>query len=120
MGVNLHHFQYLFFTSSNCCSVYINAVYILCVIIELLFSIFSENISGKTISMSVLGVCGLFVGGNSPNLQRIPNTELVRIPDALLTPTNKPHIPKTLIDMVFPEIFSEKIENNNSIITPRI
>lgn len=60
------------------------------------------------------------IGGNSPNLQRIPNTELVRIPDALLTPTNKPHTPKTLIDMVFPEIFSEKIENNNSIITPRI
>ena len=62
MGVNLHHFQCLFFISSNCCSVYINAVYILGVIIELLFSIFSENISGKTISMSVLGVCGLFVG----------------------------------------------------------
>ena len=62
MGVNFHHFQCLFFISSNCCSVYINAVYILGVIIELLFSIFSENISGKTISMSVLGVCGLFVG----------------------------------------------------------
>ena len=55
------------------------------------------------------------IGGNSPNLQRIPNTELVRIPDAVLTTTNKPHTPKTLIDMVFPEIFSERIENNSVI-----
>ena len=59
------------------------------------------------------------IGWNRPNLQ-IPNTELVRIPDAILTTTNKPHTPKTLIDMVFPEIFSEWIENNSAIITPRI
>ena len=59
-------------------------------------------------------------GGNCPNLQGITNTELVIIPDALLTTTNKPHTTKTLIDMVFPEIFSERIENNIAIITPII
>ena len=55
---------------------------------------------------------------NSPNSQKIPNSDLVRIPDNLLIPPNTPETPQTLIDIA-PEIFSGTLEKDSAILTPK-
>ena len=51
----------------------------------------------------------LDVGENNINLERILNTNTIRIPDNLLIPTNMPNTPDTLITQIFPKIFSSEI-----------
>ena len=48
----------------------------------------------------------LDVEENNINLERILNTNTIRIPDNLLIPTNMPNTPDTLITQIFPNVFS--------------
>ena len=58
----------------------------------------------------------LDVGENNINLERIINTNTIRIPDNLLIPSYLPNTPDT---QIFPNIFSGDIENNSAILTPK-
>ena len=51
----------------------------------------------------------LDVGENNLNLERIINTNTIRIPDNLLIPSHMPNTPDTLISQIFPNIFSGEI-----------
>ena len=61
----------------------------------------------------------LDAGENNINLERILNTNTIRIPDNLLIPSNMPNTPDTLITQIFPNIFSGEIENDSAILTPK-
>ena len=61
----------------------------------------------------------LDVGENNINLERIINTNTIRIPDNLLIPSHMPNTPDTLISQIFPNIFSGEIENDSAILTPK-
>ena len=61
----------------------------------------------------------LDVGENNVNLERIINTNTIRIPDNLLIPSHMPNTPDTLISQIFPNIFSGEIENDSAILTPK-
>ena len=50
---------------------------------------------------------------------RILNTNTIRVPDNLLIPSNIPSTPDTLITQIFPYMFSEEIENDSAILTPK-
>ena len=60
----------------------------------------------------------LVVGENNNDFERIINTDIMRIPDYLLIDHNLPNIPETLINIIFPTIFSGIIENGSAILTP--
>ena len=62
----------------------------------------------------------LDVRENNINLQRIINTNTIRIPDNLLIPSHMPNTPDTLISQIFPNKFSGQIENDSAILTPKI
>ena len=59
------------------------------------------------------------VGENDINLERILNTNTIRIPDNLLIPSNMPNAPDTLVNQIFPNTFSGEIENDSAILTLR-
>ena len=61
----------------------------------------------------------LDAGENNINLERILNTNTLRIPDNLLKPSHIPNNPDTLITQIFPNIFSGEIENDSAIVTPK-
>ena len=61
----------------------------------------------------------LDVRENNINLERIINTNTIRIPDNLLIPSHMPNTPDTLISQIFPNIFSGEIENDSAILTPK-
>ena len=61
----------------------------------------------------------LDAGENNINLERILNTNTIRIPDNLLKPSHIPNTPDTLITQIFPNIFSGEIENDSAILTPK-
>ena len=53
------------------------------------------------------------------NLERIINTNTIRIPDNPLIPSNMPNTPDTLITQIFTNILSVEIENDSAILTPK-
>ena len=53
------------------------------------------------------------------NLERILNTNTIRIPDNLLIPHNLPNTPDTLITQIFTNIFSGEIKYDIIILTPK-
>ena len=53
------------------------------------------------------------------NLERILNTNTIRIPDNLLIPHNLPNTPDTLLAQIFTNIFSGEIKNDITILTPK-
>ena len=57
----------------------------------------------------------LYVGENNINSERILNTNAIRIPHNLLIPHN---LSDTLIAQNFTNIFSGRIKNNSTILTP--
>lgn len=50
-------------------------------------------------------------------MERLLNTTTIRIPDNLLMPKKSSKTPETLINVVFPNIFSGVIEINSAILT---
>ena len=53
------------------------------------------------------------------NLERILNTNTIRIPDNLLRPHNLPNTPDTLITQIFTNIFSGEIKYDITILTSK-
>ena len=43
----------------------------------------------------------------------------IKIPNDLLIHNDLPNTPKTLINVIFPTMFSETIENDSAILTPK-
>ena len=61
----------------------------------------------------------LDVGENKINLERILNTNTIRIPHNLLIPHNLPNTPDPLIARIFINIFSGRVKNDSTILTPK-
>ena len=61
----------------------------------------------------------LDVGENNPTIERIQNTDIIKIPNDLLIHNDLPNTPETLINVIFPNIFSGTIENDSAILTPK-
>ena len=61
----------------------------------------------------------LDVGENNLTIERIHTTDIIRIPDALLIHYDLPNTPETLINVIFPNIFSGTIENDSAILTAK-
>ena len=59
------------------------------------------------------------VGENNPTLERIQNTDIIKIPNNLLIHKYLANTPKTLINVIFPNIFSGTIQNDSAILTPK-
>ena len=59
------------------------------------------------------------VGENNPLLERIINTNTIRIPNHLLLTPNLPHTAESLIDTIFPNIYLGIIEIDSAILTPK-
>ena len=62
----------------------------------------------------------LDVGENNPTLERIQNTDIIKMPNNLLIHEDLPNTPETLINAIFPNIFSGTIQNDSAILTPKI
>ena len=58
----------------------------------------------------------LVVGENNNDIERIINSDIIRIPDYLSIDHNLPNIPETPINIIFPTIFSGIIENDSAIL----
>ena len=61
----------------------------------------------------------LDVGENNPTIERIQNTDIIKIPNDLLIHNDLPNTPETLINVIFPNIFSGTIGNYSAILTPK-
>ena len=61
----------------------------------------------------------LDVGEINPTIERIQNTDIIKIPHDLLIHNDLPNTPETLINAIFPNIFSGAIENDSAILTPK-
>ena len=55
----------------------------------------------------------LDVGENNQAIERINNTDIIRIPNALLIHNELPNTPETLINVIFPNIYSGIIINDS-------
>ena len=73
---------------------------------------------GISIPILPTSTCNVKKTQNGQNLDEIPNTELIRIPDSLLTPPESPETPQTLIDIVLPYIFSGIFPDDSAILAP--
>ena len=58
-------------------------------------------------------------GENNPTIERIHNTDIIKIPNDLLTHNDLPNTPETLKNVIFPNKFSGTIENDSAILTPK-
>ena len=62
----------------------------------------------------------LNVGENNQTIGRIHNTDIIEVPDVLLIHSDLPNTPETLMNVIFPNIFSGTIENDSAILTRKI
>ena len=58
-------------------------------------------------------------GENNPTIERIHNTDIIKIPNDLLIHNDLPNTPETLINVIFPNKFSGTIEYDSAILTPK-
>ena len=58
-------------------------------------------------------------GENNPTIERIHNTDIIKIPNDLFIHNDLPNTPETLINVIFPNKFSGTIENDSAILTPK-
>ena len=61
----------------------------------------------------------LDIDENNPAIIRIHNTDTIKIPNDLFIHNDLPNTPETLINVIFPNIFSGTIENYSAILTPK-
>ena len=61
----------------------------------------------------------LDVGEDNQRIGRIHNTDIIEIPNDILIHGDLPNTPETLINVIFPIIFSGTIENDSAILTPK-
>ena len=55
----------------------------------------------------------------NPAIIRIHNMDIIKIPNDLFIHNNLPNTPETLINVIFPNIFSGTIGNYSAILTPK-
>ena len=58
-------------------------------------------------------------GENNPTIERIHNTDIIKIPNDLFIHNDLPNTPETLINVIFPNKISGTIEKNSAILTPK-
>ena len=58
-------------------------------------------------------------GENKPTIERVHNTDIIKIPNDLFIHNDLPNTPETLINVIFSNKFSGTIENDSAILTPK-